>query len=143
MIDFVAKETRRIRTGWKSKKSQMKRLRKGRRNVISHGTGRETDADGRRRTVRRTRERGGNSGGGVSPWQRAVLSLCLLDTIPVLLLLFLGLSVNCYRVASAWRLRPIAHLPGTKTRMHKVQSHRCEGIVNSAAQRWQHMKLSN
>lgn len=48
--------------------------------------------------------------GDVSPWQGAVLSLRLLETLLVFLLLFLDLSFNGYWMAPAWRLRPVAHL---------------------------------
>lgn len=77
-----------------NRKSEMKRLRKGRKNVISHREGRETEPDRGRDTDGRERE--AKEGDDVSPWQGAVLSLCLLETISVLLLLFLDVRIYCY-----------------------------------------------
>lgn len=46
----------------------------------------------------------------VSPWQGAVLSLCLLETVSVLVTLFLDLRLHGNRVASTLCLRPVAGL---------------------------------
>lgn len=60
----------------------------------------------------------------VSPWQGAILSLRLLETLLGFLLLFLHLSFNCYRMASARHLRPIAHLRVTQTETYKMTQQR-------------------
>lgn len=96
----------------------MKRLRKGRKNVISHREARETD----RGRATDGREREAKEGDDVSPRQRAVLSLCLLEVISVLLLLFLG--IYCYWMASTWQLHPIAHLQITWGEIHIVMTQR-------------------
>lgn len=87
-----------------NRQSQMKRLRKVRRDVISHKVGRGKQVD----------ENGFQSSelDAVSPWQGAVLSLRLLEALMVFMLLFLDLSFNCYWMAPAWGLRPVAHLQG-------------------------------
>lgn len=54
----------------------------------------------------------------VSPWEGAVLSLCLLETFLVFLLLFLDLGFNSYWMASARHLRPVAHLLVTQAKTH-------------------------
>lgn len=90
----------------KKKESQMKRLRKGKENVISHREARGTNRRGRQ-TEYKKRDRKWRS---VSPWKGAVLSLCLLETISVVLLLFLDLSLHRYRMASARCLRPVVGL---------------------------------
>lgn len=71
-------------------KSQMERLRKGRRDVISQREGRERGGQRWTDGVKR------GEGEEVSPRQGAVLSLGLLEPVSVLLLLLLDLSVNCY-----------------------------------------------
>lgn len=81
-----------------NRKSQMKRLRKGRKNVISHREGRERGRQ-RQTDAQADRPTDGTKKGNredVSPRQRAVLSLCLLEAISVLLLLFLDLILKRY-----------------------------------------------
>ena len=80
-----------------NRKSQMKRSRKGQegRDKSQRGEGgieRERQIDEQTDGI----EKGPGGGGVISPRKGAVLSLCLLETVSVLLLLFLDLTVNCY-----------------------------------------------